>query len=58
LIVEVAAATLSPTHGLHLSVPIEEDWIVGEELPAEVEEGAVESEPEAPIDLHFFNTCN
>ena len=53
LVVKVTATSLSPADGLHLGMTVEEDGVVGEKLPEEVEEGAVESEPESPIDLHF-----
>ncbi len=41
LVIEVASAALCPTDRLHLGMSVEEDGIVGEELPGEVEEGGV-----------------
>lgn len=55
LVVEEAAAALRPADGLGLGEAVKEHGVVGEELEAEPEEGRVECEPEAPVDLHFIN---
>jgi hypothetical protein len=54
LVVEVRAAALGPADWLRLGESPEEHGIVGEELETKVEEGAVESEAEAPPNLHYY----